>query len=77
MLQKMHAIIDPSHKISYPDGADEAAVDAIQLCLRRRPDERPPIVGKNGLLNEHWFLHSSRRQQNPVEIAVDNEKVAS
>jgi serine/threonine-protein kinase TTK/MPS1 len=74
MLQKMHAIIDPAHKISYPDGADEAAVDAMQLCLRRKPEERPPIVGKNGLLNEHWFLHSSRRQQMKVGIPVDSEQ---
>jgi len=60
MLQKIHAITDPSHKINYPPSADEAAVDAIQLCLKRKAEERPPIVGKNGLLNEHWFLHARR-----------------
>lgn len=66
MLQKIHAITDPSHEINYPPSADDAAVDAIQLCLKRRAEERPPIVGKNGLLNEHWFLHA-RRSITPEE----------
>jgi serine/threonine-protein kinase TTK/MPS1 len=62
-IVKLQAIINEDHKISYPNAGDsaEGAIDAIQLCLRRNPEERPPIVGENGLLNEHWFLHSSRR----------------
>ena len=39
---------------------DESAIDAIKLCLQRNPDDRPPIVGDNGLLNQHKFLHSRR-----------------
>ena len=59
MIPKLQAIVNPNHKISYPSDLDPAAVDAIQLCLRRNPSERPPIVGKEGLLNEHWFLHQA------------------
>jgi serine/threonine-protein kinase TTK/MPS1 len=61
MIQKLQAIVNPSHQIEYPTYADEAAVDAIKQCLRRKPDDRPPIVGIGGLLNEHHFLNHSRR----------------
>ncbi|KAI2505141.1 protein tyrosine kinase [Fragilaria crotonensis] len=60
MIQKLQAIVNPSHKIEFPGDVDEAAVDAIKRCLRRNPDDRPPIVGKNGLLNEHFFLNHHR-----------------
>ena len=56
MVHKVYAIADPNYKIKYPTDVDEAALDAIQQCLRRDPKERPPIVGKRGLLNEHRFL---------------------
>jgi len=58
-IQKLQAIVNPNHKIEYGE-ADELAIDAIKCCLRRNPDERPPIMGSNGLLNEHSFLHSDR-----------------
>ena len=62
MIQKLQAIINPNHKIDFPsDVEDEGAVDAMKLCLRRVADDRPPIIGENGLLNEHCFLHSRRR----------------
>lgn len=61
MIQKLQAIINPKHNIVFPpDAEDEGAVDAMKLCLRRAADERPPIVGENGLLNEHCFLHSRK-----------------
>ena len=61
-IQKLQAIVNPKHKINFPEEDEaEAAIDAMKLCLRRNPEERPPIIGKNGLLNEHWFLHSKRR----------------
>ena len=62
VIQKLQAIVNPNHEISFPDTVDEAAVDAIKLCLRRKAEDRAPIVGKNGLLNEHWFLHSGKRR---------------
>ena len=62
MIQKLQAIVSPTHKITFPpDVEDEGAVDAMKLCLCRSADERPPIIGQNGLLNEHYFLNSRRR----------------
>lgn len=58
MIQKLQAIIDPNHEINFPDTADDGAIDAIKQCLRFAPEERPPIVGPGGLLNEHRFLNS-------------------
>jgi hypothetical protein len=64
MIQKLQAIVNPSHEIHFPGGVeDSGAVDAMQLCLRRKPEERPPIIGPNGLLNEHYFLNSRRRNE--------------
>jgi serine/threonine-protein kinase TTK/MPS1 len=60
MIPKLQAIVNPGHKISYPPIVDEAAIDAVRCCLRREPLERSPIIGKNGLLNEHRFLISHR-----------------
>jgi len=61
-IQKLQAIVNPNHVIHYPDDDEsEAAIDAMKQCLCRNADERPPIIGKYGLLNEHWFLHSKRR----------------
>ena len=60
-IQKLQAIVNPSHAIQFPyDEEADAAIDAMKQCLCRNPEERPPIIGKNGLLNEHWFLHSRR-----------------
>lgn len=58
MIQKLQAIVDPHHQIQFPWSIDKGAKDAIQQCLRRKPEERPPIVGAGGLLSEHKFLHS-------------------
>ena len=61
-IQKLQAIVNPGHTIQFPDDDEaEAAIDAMKLCLCRNPEERPPIIGKDGLLNRHWFLHSKRR----------------
>lgn len=61
MFPKLQAIVNPNHIIEYPETIDPAAIDAMKLCLKRKPEERAPIVGKNGLLNEHWFLNSNTR----------------
>ena len=60
MIPKLQAIINPSHEIDFPDTIDLAAIDAMKLCLKRKPEDRAPIVGTNGLLNEHSFLRSRR-----------------
>jgi serine/threonine-protein kinase TTK/MPS1 len=61
-IQKLQAIVNTGHVIHFPEDEEaEAAIDAMKQCLCRNPEERPPIIGKHGLLNEHWFLHSKRR----------------
>jgi len=58
MFPKIQAIVNPDHEIQFPETIDSAAIDAMKLCLRRKPEDRAPIVGENGLLNAHWFLNS-------------------
>lgn len=58
MIQKLQAIVNPNHAIAFPDHVNGGAVDAMKQCLRRKPEDRPPIVGSKGLLNEHRFLNS-------------------
>jgi serine/threonine-protein kinase TTK/MPS1 len=60
MIPKLQAIVNPNYEIKFPEELDPAAVDAIGLCLRRNPQERPGIVSEDGLLNEHWFLHQDK-----------------
>jgi hypothetical protein len=59
---KVQAIVNPNHEIKFPDHGDEDGIDANKQCFLRNPDERPPIVGKNGLSNEHRFLHTAKQQ---------------
>jgi serine/threonine-protein kinase TTK/MPS1 len=59
--QKVLAITNVNHEINFPDGVDESAVSAMKLCLQRNPKQRPPIIGENGLLNEHCFLHGRKK----------------
>jgi hypothetical protein len=63
MIPKIQAIVNENHKIPFPDNVDEGAIDAMKQCLRRNPLERPPIVGKNGLLSEHMFLNWRRKDE--------------
>ena len=59
--QKVLAITNVKHEIHFPDGVDESSMDAMKLCLQRDPKLRPPIIGVNGLLNEHCFLHGKKK----------------
>jgi serine/threonine-protein kinase TTK/MPS1 len=56
MFPKLQAIVNPNYKITYPP-SDEAAIDAMKRCLQREPSDRAQIIGRNGLLSEHPFLH--------------------
>jgi len=58
--QKVFAITNEKHDIDFPDDVDSSAIDAMKLCLQRDPKRRAQIIGKNGLLTEHCFLHSRR-----------------
>ncbi|XP_035257510.1 dual specificity protein kinase Ttk [Anguilla anguilla] len=41
---KMHAIIDPSHEIEFPDIAEKDLLDVLKKCLVRNPKERISIT---------------------------------
>ena len=56
--QKVLDITNVNHVIDFPDHVDSSAIDAMKLCLQRNTKLRATIIGKNGLLNEHYFLHS-------------------
>jgi hypothetical protein len=62
-IQKLQAIVNPNHEIAFSKDVNEAAVDTIKQCLRRNPDERPPIMGKDGLLDKHRFLHGGKSEE--------------
>lgn len=78
LLQKMRAILDTKHCISYPtldgDGGRCAAMSQIQdvmkQCLQRKPLLRPPITGRNGLLR-HSMLWPVSPQAAPTTNTDD------
>jgi serine/threonine protein kinase len=43
-IQKMHAIIDPTHAIEYPPLANVALLDVMQRCLTRDPRHRATMA---------------------------------
>ncbi|CAL8287157.1 unnamed protein product [Merluccius merluccius] len=49
---KLHAIIDPSHKIEFPDIVEQDLLDVLKRCLVRNPRERISIAE----LLEHKYL---------------------
>ncbi|XP_041648585.1 dual specificity protein kinase Ttk [Cheilinus undulatus] len=51
-IAKLHAIIDPSHKIEFPDIAEKDLLDVLKRCLVRNPRERISIAE----LLEHPYL---------------------
>jgi hypothetical protein len=71
MLSKLQAIVNPHYEIVFPKTADEDAVDVMKQCLRRKPEERPPIIGNGGLLDEHRFLNHNQHHQRRVPLSVD------
>uniref|UniRef100_A0A669BRE4 Dual specificity protein kinase TTK n=1 Tax=Oreochromis niloticus TaxID=8128 RepID=A0A669BRE4_ORENI len=51
-ISKLHAIIDPSHKIEFPDISEKDLLDVLKRCLVRNPRERISIAE----LLEHPYL---------------------
>ncbi|XP_044063780.1 dual specificity protein kinase Ttk isoform X2 [Siniperca chuatsi] len=51
-IAKLHAIIDPSHKIEFPDISEKDLLDVLKRCLVRNPRERISISE----LLEHPYL---------------------
>lgn len=52
-MAKMHAIIDPSHNIDFPEIDEKDLLDVLKKCLIRNPKERISIAE----LLEHPYLH--------------------
>uniref|UniRef100_A0A7N6A7F8 Dual specificity protein kinase TTK n=1 Tax=Anabas testudineus TaxID=64144 RepID=A0A7N6A7F8_ANATE len=61
-ITKLHAIIDPSHKIEFPDISEKDLLDVLKRCLVRNPRERISIAE----LLEHPYL-----QLKPQKILTD------
>jgi len=55
-IQKMHAIIDEKHAISFPSITNPFLLDVIKRCLQRHPKSR---ITMEELL-DHPFLHPAR-----------------
>uniref|UniRef100_A0A3Q0QXE4 Dual specificity protein kinase TTK n=1 Tax=Amphilophus citrinellus TaxID=61819 RepID=A0A3Q0QXE4_AMPCI len=61
-ISKLHAIIDPSHKIEFPDISEKDLLDVLKRCLVRNPRDRISIPE----LLEHPYL-----QLKPQRILTD------
>ncbi|KAJ0000120.1 hypothetical protein NQD34_011962 [Periophthalmus magnuspinnatus] len=64
-IAKLHAIIDPTHKIDFPDISERDLLDVLKRCLVRKPKERISIAE----LLEHPYLQlkpqASPEQERP------------
>uniref|UniRef100_A0A8C7C6Y7 Ttk protein kinase n=1 Tax=Oncorhynchus kisutch TaxID=8019 RepID=A0A8C7C6Y7_ONCKI len=67
-ITKLHAIIDPTHEIEFPDIAEKDLLDVLKRCLVRNPRERISIAE----LLEHSYLKLQSQQQSPVPAPPDN-----
>ena len=63
IFPKLAAICNPNHRIDFPGDVEDAAIDAIKACLHRNPEDRLPIVGSDGLLNNHIFLNPPKQNE--------------
>ncbi|XP_064804844.1 dual specificity protein kinase Ttk-like isoform X2 [Oncorhynchus masou masou] len=67
-ITKLHAIIDPTHEMEFPDIAEKDLLDVLKRCLVRNPRERISIAE----LLEHPYLKLQSQQQSPVPAPPDN-----
>uniref|UniRef100_A0A674DLU9 Ttk protein kinase n=1 Tax=Salmo trutta TaxID=8032 RepID=A0A674DLU9_SALTR len=67
-ITKLHAIIDPTHEIEFPDIAEKDLLDVLKRCLVRNPRERISIAE----LLAHSYLKLQSQQQSPVPAPPDN-----
>ncbi|XP_035601437.1 dual specificity protein kinase Ttk-like isoform X2 [Oncorhynchus keta] len=68
-ITKLHAIIDPTHEMEFPDIAEKDLLDVLKRCLVRNPRERISIAE----LLEHSYLKLQSQQQSPVPAPPDNK----
>uniref|UniRef100_A0A8C8DKI2 Dual specificity protein kinase TTK n=1 Tax=Oryzias sinensis TaxID=183150 RepID=A0A8C8DKI2_9TELE len=63
-MAKLHAIIDPSHKIEFPDISEKDLLDVLKRCLVRNPRERISIVE---LLDHPYLQLKPQASPEPAE----------
>ncbi|XP_029308452.1 dual specificity protein kinase Ttk [Cottoperca gobio] len=66
-IAKLHAIIDPSHSIAFPDISEKDLLDVLKRCLVRNPRERISITE----LLEHSYLQL-KQQASPGPAGPSN-----
>ncbi|KAM4632837.1 dual specificity protein kinase Ttk [Polymixia lowei] len=68
-ITKLHAIIDPSHEIEFPDIAEKDLLDVLKRCLVRNPRERISITE----LLEHPYLQLQPQPSPEPEQPYNND----
>uniref|UniRef100_A0A3B5MGC9 Dual specificity protein kinase TTK n=1 Tax=Xiphophorus couchianus TaxID=32473 RepID=A0A3B5MGC9_9TELE len=68
-IAKLQAIIDPSHKIEFPDIAEKDLLDVLKRCLVRNPRERISIAE----LLEHQYLQLKPQSSPEPERPSDKD----
>ncbi|XP_066539226.1 dual specificity protein kinase Ttk isoform X2 [Hoplias malabaricus] len=62
-ITKLHAIIDPSHEIDFPDIPEKDLLDVLKRCLVRNPKERISIAE---LLDHPYLLLQPQKTPEPA-----------
>uniref|UniRef100_A0A1A8MPR5 Dual specificity protein kinase TTK n=3 Tax=Nothobranchius pienaari TaxID=704102 RepID=A0A1A8MPR5_9TELE len=68
-ISKLHAIIDPSHKIEFPNIPEKDLLDVLKRCLVRNPRERISIAE----LLEHPYLQLEAQSSPEPEQTCDRD----
>ncbi|XP_037641843.1 dual specificity protein kinase Ttk [Sebastes umbrosus] len=68
-IAKLHAIIDPSHQIEFPDISEKDLLDVLKRCLVRNPRERISIAE----LLEHPYLQLKSQASSGPECPTNSD----
>lgn len=68
-ISKLHAIIDPSHEIEFPEISEKDLLDVLKRCLVRNPRERISIPE----LLEHPYLQLKPQASPEPEYSSNND----
>ncbi|KAJ3597367.1 hypothetical protein NHX12_000895 [Muraenolepis orangiensis] len=68
-IAKLHAIVDPSYKIEFPDIAEGDLLDVLKKCLLRNPRERISIAE----LLDHSYLQLQPQSLPEPECTTNND----
>ncbi|XP_008322007.1 dual specificity protein kinase Ttk [Cynoglossus semilaevis] len=68
-ITKLHAIIDPTHLINFPDISEKDLLNVLKRCLVRNPRERISIAE----LLEHPYLQLKEKAEPQSEPACNND----